>query len=204
MSTSNKSIRFRSNINFSDVLEVEEHARLNREGILQVIEMSQRESDRSSAIVAAADLDVDLENLLTLSLLVSETKEDPLFKSDKLLGTFSSKIIFCYRLGIIDSEIMHALELIRRIRNDFAHQVHESFTSEKQRPRIAELAALAKKSKMFWLCLELFSDKNSSKSHFVSSVSVLSLVIKNGIWHMKRASTERVLRLPTDAQENKT
>lgn len=137
-----------------------------------------------------------------MALLASETKEDQLFKSEKLLGTFSSKIIFCYRLGIIDSKIMHALELIRRIRNDFAHQVRESFASERQRPRVSELVSLMKKSKMYWLCLELANDKDGAKSQFIASVAALSLVIKNGIWNIKRASPESALCVPNDAQEN--
>jgi hypothetical protein len=154
--------------------------------------------------VAAADLDVDLENLLTLTLLPVDARQNPLFESDRLLGTFSSKIIFCYRLGIIGADLMRALELIRRIRNDFAHKIEESFSSEKQRPRLFELISMMRRSKMYFLCLELFADKENPKSQFVAAVSVMSLVIKNGIWNIKRATDERALRVPDDVQNSKT
>lgn len=182
-----------------DDASVTAHRKEIRDEILNLIVTSYDESDRAAVIVAAADFDADLENLLTLALLPASSRQDSIFESDRLLGTFSSKIILCQRLGIISSELMRSLEIVRRIRNDFAHRVDESFSSEKQRPRLLELISLVKKSKMYFLCLELFPDKNSPKAQFVAAASVVSLAIKSGIWTVKRATVERAICVPDDA-----
>jgi DNA-binding MltR family transcriptional regulator len=52
-------------------------------------------------------------------------KDDNQFHPDRPLGTFSAKINLAYRLGLLDDKIEHALQLIRKIRNDFAHATTE-------------------------------------------------------------------------------
>src|SRR3546814_2970630 len=51
--------------------------------------------------------------------------------SDLPLGNFSSKIKMCYCLGLIDKMIKEDLNLIRKIRNEFAHDLYASFDSDK-------------------------------------------------------------------------
>src|SRR4051794_24711234 len=78
------------------------------------------ESDRASAVLCAAFLDHELEILLRRFMRdIKETNE--LFKQMQPLSTFSSKIKFAYVLGLIIPDAYHDLNLIRRIRNDFAH-----------------------------------------------------------------------------------
>ncbi|HYE73048.1 MAG TPA: MltR family transcriptional regulator, partial [Blastocatellia bacterium] len=78
------------------------------------------ESDRASAVLCAAFLDHELEILLRRFMRdIKETNE--LFQQMQPLSTFSSKIKFAYVLGLIKHEVYHDLNLIRRIRNDFAH-----------------------------------------------------------------------------------
>jgi DNA-binding MltR family transcriptional regulator len=78
------------------------------------------ESDRASAVLCAAFLDHELEVLLRRFMRdIKETNE--LFQQMQPLSTFSSKIKFAYVLGLISHEVYHDLNLIRRIRNDFAH-----------------------------------------------------------------------------------
>lgn len=78
------------------------------------------ESDRASAVLCAAFLDHELEILLRRFMRdIKETNE--LFNQMQPLSTFSSKIKFAYVLGLISQEVYHDLNLIRRIRNDFAH-----------------------------------------------------------------------------------
>jgi hypothetical protein len=56
------------------------------------------------------------------------------------LSTFSSRIKAAYRLGLIDLEITRALDLIRRLRNDFAHKVQAStLTVSPHKDRVMEL-----------------------------------------------------------------
>jgi DNA-binding MltR family transcriptional regulator len=83
------------------------------------------ESDRGCALFGACILDDELE-LLLRSLFRSEyiaLKDhiDPLFKGDAVLATFSSRIKLAFALGLITHKVFKTLNLIRKIRNDFAH-----------------------------------------------------------------------------------
>lgn len=81
-------------------------------------------SDRTCAIVAAAFLDNSIQNIL-LSFLTegSKTQNDSLFSQNGPLANFSSKITLSYRLGLISKFEYDNLNLIRKIRNYFAHDL---------------------------------------------------------------------------------
>lgn len=99
-----------------------------------------RESERAAVVLAAARIDVDLERILKHVLHRHPGGTDSLFDSDRALGTFSAKIALAHRLGLIDEDFEHSLQMLRRIRNDFAHQLEsESLSSTRQKPRLNEL-----------------------------------------------------------------
>jgi hypothetical protein len=79
------------------------------------------ESDRGCALMSAAFLEIELENELKL-------------------GNFSSKISMAFALGLIDRNTLNELDLIRKIRNKFAHE-HQSisFDDETLAPLIEKL-----------------------------------------------------------------
>lgn len=81
-------------------------------------------SDRACAIVCAALLDDMLQKIL-LSFLCkdSNTQDNKLFSQNGPLSTFSSKITLSYRLGLISKSEHDNLNLIRKIRNSFAHDL---------------------------------------------------------------------------------
>lgn len=60
-------------------------------------------------------------------------KHDLLFDGPQApLGTFSAKIEFAYRMGLWTEDIKKSLNIIRRIRNQFAHKIVEcDFTDPK-------------------------------------------------------------------------
>ena len=81
------------------------------------------ESDRAVVVLAAAKLDEYLRIVIS-KRLISTTKssqEDDLLGSNRPISTFSSRIELAYRIGLIDSKTSRTLNLIRRLRNDFAH-----------------------------------------------------------------------------------
>jgi DNA-binding MltR family transcriptional regulator len=80
----------------------------------------EKESDRAAAVLCASFLDHELEQLLKRFMRdIKETHQ--LFHQMQPLSTFSAKIKFSYVLGLI-SDIMYCdLGIIRKIRNDFAH-----------------------------------------------------------------------------------
>jgi DNA-binding MltR family transcriptional regulator len=74
-----------------------------------------KESDRSAAVLIVAEIEKSISALLEAFFL------PPLKNSPRLLGTFSARIEAVYRLGFIPPEFRHDLNILRDIRNDFAH-----------------------------------------------------------------------------------
>jgi hypothetical protein len=104
--------------------------------------------ERSAVIVGAAQLDNVLEQFLITVLQPGNDKK--LFGANGPLGNMSSKINVAYRLGIIDADVECALELVRRIRNDFAHSLETATLSEdKQRNRLNELVKLCEENAVY-------------------------------------------------------
>jgi len=78
-------------------------------------------NDRSLIIVGCALLEDSLEELIKLHLVEVEKNQEKLFSSNNPLCTFSSKIEIAFRLGIIDKTVKNIFSLLRKIRNDCAH-----------------------------------------------------------------------------------
>jgi mannitol operon repressor len=84
----------------------------------------QKESDRGGALVGAAILDARLERLILSHMLPGKVSKDLVVGGNAPLGTFSSRINSCFALGLITSLERHDLNLVRNIRNEFAHREH--------------------------------------------------------------------------------
>lgn len=112
------------------------------------IEQLEKESERGTVIVSAALMDEALAELIKAKLVPSpgKDKDDELFVGSYApLGTFSARIDFAYRLGIIAPSTRSSLHLLRKLRNDFAHSsLHMSFQTNSVKSRIKELFKLNK------------------------------------------------------------
>jgi len=86
-----------------------------------------KEGERSAVVLSAARVDIALEDAIKALLRPNPGGTDDLFEGDRPLSTFSAKISLAYRLSLIGNNLERALQLIRRIRNDFAHS-HEKLT----------------------------------------------------------------------------
>jgi hypothetical protein len=102
------------------------------------------ESPRAMAILSVAVLEEALTCLVRGALLPCPTSVDPLFDGGYVpLGTFSAKIDFAGRMGLISAGVSQSLHLIRKIRNDFAHDISGcSFDRAEVRNRVRELKRL--------------------------------------------------------------
>lgn len=85
------------------------------------------ESDRSAALLAAALLDAQLESLFRARL---KHHQDRLLGFDGPLATFSTRIKLAMALGWIDQDVEGDLDIIRNIRNRFAHSFEQDMTFE--------------------------------------------------------------------------
>jgi mannitol operon repressor len=84
----------------------------------------QKESDRGGALVGAALLDARLERLLLSHLVKGKGSEELVSGGNAPLGSFSARINVCLALGLITPPEQHELNLVRKIRNEFAHREH--------------------------------------------------------------------------------
>lgn len=84
----------------------------------------QGETDRGAALVGAALIDERLYRLLESHFVACKEPKELLKGGNAPIGSFSARIKIAYCLGLITELEFKECELIRRIRNEFAHQVH--------------------------------------------------------------------------------
>ena len=83
------------------------------------------ESDRGATILASVWIDNLLERKLrSLFKEGSSAARRKLFDLNGPFSSFSSKILAAYSLGWIHSDVFHDINLIRKIRNQFTHDLH--------------------------------------------------------------------------------
>ncbi len=160
-----------------------------------------KESDRAAVILGASKLDQILGMILTKHLIPCPTSCDDLFENNGPLGTFSSKINMCFRLGLIDSELCRAIHLTRKIRNSFAHEVYGAkLDSGSHKDRIKSLVANIKNSKHFtWLKGYFFKDVNASRADFSTALGVLIVRLEAVLENVETISAENAYHiLPND------
>lgn len=93
------------------------------EALREFLDEFKDETDRAAVIVGAAKLDLVMHQILQRLFLPNPRTPDELLEGDSPLSTLSAKINILYRLGLIDANFARALHIVRRIRNDFAHEV---------------------------------------------------------------------------------
>ena len=79
------------------------------------------ETDRGCALMAAAYLDSQLEELLRAVFVDDQKVVSELLQSERALGSFSAKIDMAYSLGLLPADAYRDLHLIRKIRNECAY-----------------------------------------------------------------------------------
>jgi DNA-binding MltR family transcriptional regulator len=79
-------------------------------------------TERGAALMSAASLDAKLVDVLKAHMINSSLKA-MMFREGGPLGSFSTRIRLAYLLGIISKPVYHELEIVREIRNKFAHRL---------------------------------------------------------------------------------
>jgi DNA-binding MltR family transcriptional regulator len=81
-----------------------------------------KESPRGLVLISAAYLDEILEGLLIAFLIDGKISTKFISDPTSPLGSFYSRTILCYCLGLLEEDEYRALNIIRDIRNTFAHK----------------------------------------------------------------------------------
>lgn len=86
-----------------------------------------KETDRGAVVLTVSLFDNALTNLLKKHLAPVSASEDELFDGPTApISTFSAKVQLSQRLGLISTRLARDLNLVRKMRNEFAHNVHGS------------------------------------------------------------------------------
>ncbi len=98
-----------------------------------------KESDRGAALISVAMLDNLLERTI-LAFLVDTPEKDRLLSGfNAPLGTFSSRVLAAFSLGLISEREYRECNRLGKIRNEFAHNVQRSFDDQKVKDICATL-----------------------------------------------------------------
>jgi len=93
------------------------------------LEIVNKESERGKVLVSAGFLEEQLKQLLLAFMLKDDRAIELVDGANAPLGTFNARMTASYLLGLIYEIEYHDLVLIRRVRNDFAHSIHASFST---------------------------------------------------------------------------
>jgi mannitol operon repressor len=96
----------------------------------EFLEVFNKETERGAALTAAAFLDDLLQKVIEAFLIKNKSGEALSDGFNAPLGTLSSRIAACHAMGLISDEEFQECELIRKIRNAFAHKMKMSFSAE--------------------------------------------------------------------------
>ena len=138
------------------------------------------ETDRGAALSAGAMLEDRLGDIL-IGFLVESDQTAELFKGmNAPFGTLSSRISACLALGLIEQREFVEMEIIRRIRNKFAHNWDNiTFESDSVRDLTNNLP---------WRGPEEYEKTATSKDRFCTAMSMLMVDL---VWRTRLVSKER-------------
>ncbi|MCX5800334.1 MAG: hypothetical protein NTX17_02995 [Candidatus Eisenbacteria bacterium] len=135
------------------------------------------ESDRAIVVLTAARLDFLLSLILQKYLVANAGTVDEFFENQGPGSTFSNKIMLVFRLGLIDSDFARTLHLVRKIRNDFAHETAAcSLEKGSHKDRIRGLVAPYKDIPFFARFKRVyFKDIGPSRADYMTVVGLAIL-----------------------------
>ncbi|WP_098743521.1 MltR family transcriptional regulator [Paenibacillus sp. EZ-K15] len=124
------------------------------------------ESDRGCALLAVAFLDNLIQKLLQKYFIDNKQVVDNIFTGTGALSSFSSRIELAYLLGLISPDTRRDLNLLRKIRNEFAHSMEIlSFQDQRIEARCKELKN------------NIQTDEQDARSMFVTTVFRIAGII---------------------------
>jgi DNA-binding MltR family transcriptional regulator len=92
------------------------------EDAARLVDDLQNETDRGAALLGAAFLDDVLEVMLRSAFVDDSEAVNKLISSGRPLESFGVRAHLAYCMGLLAPDIYHDINIIREIRNDFAHR----------------------------------------------------------------------------------
>jgi hypothetical protein len=82
-----------------------------------------KSDDRTAAIIGATVVEARLRSALEKRFQRDEKIEKEFFRSSGAMGSFSAKIDLAFLMGSLTKDAWHDLDLMKDIRNKFAHRI---------------------------------------------------------------------------------
>jgi len=160
------------------------------------------EGERSAVVLGASRADLILDELLKATMRRHPGGSDNLFDVDRPLGSFSARIALAFRLGLIDEACEHALQMPRKIRNDFAHSTTRASLSEsRHKSRVVELVREAKKCGTRYEQFEpLFKKYEPTLKAFCTAVTVVLACLDFNAYKACKIQPPCVAKLDTEVK----
>ncbi len=117
----------------------------------RVSELLSEESDRACVILAASWVDHFLGIKLAQEFSKGNSKaRDALFSANGPFATFSAKLNAVFCAGWIDSDVYHDLQVIRNLRNEFAHSIDSRTLHDEPFPKMVGRLRVPKRQYHDW------------------------------------------------------
>lgn len=174
-----------------ELMEKVDEARLQR-----ISKELHGESDRAAVILGAAWLDEGLKDLLGAFLLVGAKQEtEELFGNNGPLGSFSARIVMSHRLGLISKDVKTSLDVVRRIRNKFAHEVETPRLDGQWYKQVIATLPNLMPSDTFWEAYKtkFYGEERSPRVTLRASIAVLVSHLVSSVPVVKRAALQPLL-----------
>jgi mannitol operon repressor len=95
------------------------------------LEEFNKESDRGAALSSAAYVDDLLADIARAFLIENRSSASLVDEYPGALSSFSSRILIAHAMGLISEDERDECNIIRKVRNEFAHSVRMSFSNAK-------------------------------------------------------------------------
>lgn len=113
-------------------------------GFMEFLPDFNKETERGAALAAASMLDAQLGRIIEAFLIPNKGSKALLAGFNAPLGTLSARIASSFAFGLLSEVEYRECELIRKVRNEFAHQIKVSFKTEKITRLCGQLQLAAK------------------------------------------------------------
>ena len=154
--------------------------------LTKAIDIFTKQGDRGTALIVAAWVDDALEAVIRSRFRPDKPLADDLLRPDGPLGSFSARIKLAYMLDLLEHLARKDLDLIRKIRNDFAHARSDlRFTTPSIRDRCRELHG-AKACEAGGLMLRSPKQKFIATAYFLVRTLCHSLSPRGGIYCLRK------------------
>jgi DNA-binding MltR family transcriptional regulator len=113
------------------------------EDVARLVGDLDRETDRGCALLAAAFLDDVLDVMLRAAFVDVGDAVSKILGTGRPLESFGARTHLAYCIGLLGNDVYADINLIREIRNDFAHRQPTSFSAKEIDAKCRQLQCVA-------------------------------------------------------------